>query len=184
MRKLKLIIVTGLILQTAGCVGSSVNNTFKPGMADANRLPAIEVADLEGREYMLPGDLPARYNLLALGFAHEQKEDLKAWIEALKQATADCTDCALFKMPVIDGANAALRTIIRNGMRSGTPEGRDRQRTLTLFADLAGFLASMQIPDASQVRVMLLDKDGRVLAATAGNYTEEKIAVLIKELKP
>jgi hypothetical protein len=171
-----------LLLALAGCVGSSVNNPTVALLPDAATdtpvLPTISVADLEGTDYTFPAELPTDYTIAVFGFAHAQRDVMAAWIAQLLEEAIPYPELRVFRIPVIDSSNASLRTVIRNGMRAGTPDSDARRRTLTLFGDKAGFARALKIHDLTKVAVLLFDRAGRVRWRAAGADIDQNIASL------
>ena len=141
-------------------------------------LPAVVVSDLQGAERILPQDFSSNLNLVLFGFAHEQKDELHSWTVPLTQLVREARSLALYEIPVIDESSAALRTVIRNGMRQGTTDPLSRQRTFTLFVDKTKFTRSLAIQQTDHVMVALFDRDGRLVWEESGLFTPEKLAKL------
>ncbi|MCB0317579.1 MAG: hypothetical protein KDD56_02395 [Bdellovibrionales bacterium] len=168
-----------------GCVAASTNNNLSessvvPGSTPS--LPAVELADLNGQVYEFPKDLPASQNVLVLGFSHEQKDSTQSWMAPLAELETKYSNLSVFKVPVIDNKNAALRTIIRNGMRSGSEEGA-RSKTLTLFVDSKKLIEHLGITDTDQVSVVLLNSNGQVEWLGKGSVNDGQLSGLTKVLK-
>lgn len=184
MKTSKFILLT-LLFVLNGCVGSSVNNAFDPqnaSVASSPHLPTIVVADLEGKEYTLPKDFPGACNVVVFGFSHEQKDAVSEWMKPLEVNLQARPDCSLFKMPVIDRSNAALRTMIRNGMRTGITDSVARKRTLTLFVDQELFIKALGTNDATQVMAGLFNNEGAIVWQERGAFDTEKLNRLKQHL--
>ena len=159
--------LTGLLgAFLTGCVAASVNNPMLQG-AEVGVFPAVTAADLEGREYALPRDLPAVPTILLLGFAHEQRAAVSRWRALLERDLTLQPRPPIFEVPVIDNKSAPLRTIIRNGMRAALDDA-GRHHTLTLFLERAEFLKVLEL-EAGFPAVIALTPSGRIVWQYAGS---------------
>ena len=160
------------------CIGSSVNNEIDPNSTAAvqskRTFPTVNVSDLDGKEYLLPNNFEKNLNLVVVGFAHEQKEAIKTWMSELSEILKQFPQVGLYKIPVIDPSNAALRTVIRNGMRSKADE-LTRKQTLTLFIDRHSFADVIGVKDISVPTVLMTSSDGSLLWIESGTIDSAKI---------
>jgi len=179
MKNIKIVFLIA-VLQLSACIGSSVNNKIIHQDSEAQRgavFPQVSAADLDGKAYDLPRDFTYRYNILVFGFAHEQKEMVKAWLLPLNKVKAMHSDITIYRIPVIDPSNFALRTVIRNGMRSKA-EDEARKQTLTLFVDRQSFADSLGIKGIDTVAVVVTDREGHLIWQQSGEFAEAKIKEL------
>ncbi len=162
-----------------GCAGSSSNSIIAPGSNisgdSTSRMPSVTVADLAGRELLLPQDL-ARPSLLVIGFAHDQRSAMNDWMTALKGAVKEYPNVGVFKIAVIDSSNAALRAIIRAGMRSAAT-GDAQRETLTLFTDKDHFGHMLGL-ELTQPTAMLVEPDGRISWRASGMPQNQALSEL------
>ena len=59
-------------------------------------------------------------------------------------------------------------------MRAGIPDARARERTITLYIDMARFMRALGIPSKNEVHVLLVDRSGGILWRTTGSFDEAK----------
>lgn len=176
----RLLVVICLLSTLQGCVRASSNNVIVPralGNA-AESLPSVELSDLNGTDYQFPRDLPDGRTLLVFGFAHAQKELVQQWVDAVTGLPTPNENFTVFKVPVIDNSNAALRMIIRNGMRAGTTGDEAKEHTLPLFVDKSSLLSALGVPNADEPAAILFDREGRVLWKGFGTISPEKLGDL------
>jgi hypothetical protein len=170
-----------------GCVASSSNNfissNVEPGdtsRTGSQQLPTVSVADLEGNDFILPRDFAADYNLVVFGFAHKQQESINTWLPHLISYVEGNSDIQLMEIPVIDNSNAALRTIIRNGMRSGITDPAARLRTRTLFVDKSKFESAIGVSDNNKILLVVFNRSGEAIGRESGDFSEAKFEALKK----
>ncbi len=180
--KIKSVASIFLITSFSACVGSSSNSSLALRSSELNSneklLPEVTVSNLEGDVFTLPRDLSANYSIIAFGFAHEQQPAIDTWAAELKQLEKNNSSLKFYEIPVIDSSNAALRTVIRNGMRTGISDEADRKRTMTLFVDKPAFVQALGVKDQGEIALMLVDRNGKVLWETSGVRSEEKSKAL------
>ncbi len=168
--------LAGLVFVITGCVGASVTNSINTGSAPAAPLfPPVQVADLEGKELTLPTQLPSEAALVVLGFAHEQREAVGRWMNELQATVPPGENLSLLEVPVIDSANMALRSIIRNGMRTAVTDTTARERTLPLFVNREAFCRAIGVTDLATPTVLLLTRAGKIAFSISGEATPERL---------
>ena len=178
--KSKLLIAVLCAFTFSGCIAGSANNKLDINPDIKNQLPAIITSDLNGKDYNLPKDFPKKYNLVAFGFAHAQKELTVSWAEPAAELQKTFSNLAFFKIPVIDNSNAALRLMIRNGMRSKSDDYA-RLITLTLFTEKEKFIEAIEVSD-QEPAIILLDQTGKILWKEKGAADSKKTADIQKLL--
>ena len=83
-------------------------------------------------------------------------------------------ELAYYELPTINELPALSRTFINEGMRAGIPNAKARERTVTLYIDLARFMRALGIPSKNEVHVLLVDRQGSILWRTTGSFDEAK----------
>lgn len=149
--------------------------------------PAVHGANLEGREFHLPGDFEGRVNLVFVAFKREQQSAVDTWLAPAREWVNRHEGLRYYELPTIHAANRFMRWFIDNGMRRGIPDPAAREVTITLYLDKEPFREALQIPTEDAIYTFLLDERGRVVWRTEGEYTqklagdlEQKIAGLLE----
>lgn len=172
-----------IFLLITGCAGSSSNSVITPP-ADGNTatsvMPSITVANLGGRELELPKDLVRHTLLFIVGFSHDQRAAMTAWIETLEKEFSQDNNVDIFKLAVIDSSNAALRSIIRSGMSSAATDDA-RRKTFTLFTDKALFGQLLGL-DLTRPTVLLVNPDGSIKWRSSGEPQTNTLSELKQEI--
>lgn len=153
-------------------------------VAAPGRMPELTAENLSERSLKLPADLPGERTLVLMAYERRQQADLDTWINALKLKDGAI---AWVELPVVGQRIGLMRAFINGGMRRGIAAGPDRDRTVTLFVDAAPLRAAMglapQPAEASAVDVVVVSRDGRVLAQASGSYTAAKAGPLLQALQ-
>lgn len=67
-------------------------------------------------------------------------------------------------------------------MRRATPEGNPRDRTVTVFTEVAPFVAAVKLPGDKVPYALAVDAAGNVLATATGPFTTSDGERLVKAL--
>ena len=148
--------VTLCVLPALSACSSSLPNRVPLG----ERFPTVTGEALSGETVTLPDDVAGAPAVLLVGYVQEAQFDADRWLFGLLQAR---TPVALREVPTIPGLMArAAGGFIDEGMRGGIPH-EDWRAVITLYgggaADVAAFTGNTR---SSNMRVLLLDADGRV----------------------
>ncbi len=122
--------------------------------------PQVTGSGLDGRSWKLANDLAGTPAVLLIGYLQDAQFDADRWIFGLLQAQ---TPVRLLELPTIPGLFPRLAAgAIDGGMRSGIPR-EDWQTVVTLYGADATAVARFTGNEAGRnIRVVLLDRDGKV----------------------
>ncbi|MGE4243853.1 hypothetical protein [Ramlibacter sp.] len=144
------------------------------------RVPTLATKSLDQRTLKFPQELPAARTLAVVVFASHQRHDARSWIEGLR--LRDQGGIAWVKLPVIDdpghahGREAILDRLLARDRPSG-----ERERMVPLFVDRAEFARATGLT-AEFASILVLDREGNVLARAEGAYDEAKAQALRETL--
>jgi hypothetical protein len=161
----------------------SVGLAFTSPAQQAAVFPKLTASNLAKQKLVLPQDFAGSRNLLLIAFEREQQKDIDTWLPAAKEIEAAHENFRYYELPTIGRSNPLFRWYLDSAMRSGLPDNNARARTITLYVDKGEFRRTLDIPSESAISVLLVDKSGKVLWRATGNFTEEKKANLLDELK-
>lgn len=162
------------------CIALAASVPVNAGGSGNNaKLPNLVGQTLSDKAFRIPDDLPAAGSVVLLGFDRKHQSFIDDWTAGLAK-----TQPALIviKMPVIAPTNALSRNFIQFGMRRATPEGTPRDRTVTLFTEVAPFVAAAKLPGDSAPYALAVDAAGNVLATASGSFTNSEGERLFKAL--
>jgi hypothetical protein len=104
-----------------------------------------------------------------------QQAIVNTWIPWADQLESALPELAYYELPTINELPALSRTFINEGMRAGIPNAKARERTVTLYIDLARFMRALGIPSKNEVHVLLVDRQGSTIVwRTTGSFDEAK----------
>ncbi len=122
--------------------------------------PTVTGTSLADQSVTLPDIGRGAPMLLMIGYEQNSQFDLDRWIQALDVAGAKVR---AFELPTLPGMLPRMFSgFIDGGMRRGIPE-EDWLSVVTLYADASKVAAFTGNEDGLPGRVVLLDKDGKVV---------------------
>lgn len=148
----------------------------------AQMLPAQEAELLDRSDFDLPADFTADRTVLIAAFSREQQEVLAGDWERALSAAGISGPPERYQLFVIDNPGAIVRGFIRSGMRGELPESSHSGLILAWVADLESWLDATGLADAGDLRVLVVDRAGRVLGVESGPASVEaaaRIAALV-----
>jgi hypothetical protein len=141
-------------------------------VGDPAKLPNRVGQTLSDNAFRIPADLPAAGSVVLLGFDRKHQAFIDDWTPGL----------AKVQPSLIAPSNALSRNFIQFGMRRATPEGNPRDRTVTLFTEVAPFVAAVKLPDDKALYALAVDASGNVLVTATGPFTTSEGERLVKAL--
>jgi hypothetical protein len=145
------------------------------------RLPTITAKRLDQQLVVLPHGLSAERTLAIVAFQGGQRAEVDSWIRGLN-LEGDPT-IPWFKMPVFnDPGDEGARNDIHSQMLARHPAGKDPSRLIPVFTDRQAFIRAAGLTGTDHAWVMVLDRQGKVLARAEGPYDEGKAQALRETL--
>lgn len=146
------------------------------------RLPSLNTTRLDLSPVSFPQDLPARPTLALVAFAKTQRAEIDSWIHGLK--LHQDPSIAWLKVPVInDPGTASERHAAIQRIQQRHPKEADRARLLPLFTDRDAFVRNVGLSGTDHAGILVVARDGRVLARVEGHYDEDKAQALLETLQ-
>jgi hypothetical protein len=137
------------------------------------RLPAMNAKRLNQQPIALPQGLPAGRTLALVAFQRGHRDEIESWIKGLQLRDSDAI--AWLKMPVLDDPGSeTARSDIESGMRARHNTEGDRARLVPVFTNRDAFMRAAGLTGSDHAWVLVIGRDGQVLARAEGEYSEEK----------
>ena len=129
----------------------------------------------------LPNSMPAGRVLALVGFSGTQRGEIRSWIEGLR--LKENSRIAWVKMPVLNdpGTESARLDVERKLLADHEAAGK-RARIVPVFTDRDEFVRAAGLPDSDHASVLVLNRDGMVLARASGQFDEAKAQALRETL--
>jgi hypothetical protein len=137
------------------------------------RLPAMNAKRLNQQPIALPQGLPAGRTLALVSFTRGHRGEVETWIKGMQLRDSDAI--AWLKMPVLDDPGSeSARSDIENGMLARHSKEADRARLVPVFTDREAFMRAAGMSGPDHAWVLVIGRDGQVLARAEGEFNEEK----------
>ncbi|HEU0025678.1 MAG TPA: hypothetical protein VFQ25_01060 [Ktedonobacterales bacterium] len=147
------------------------------------RFPRVRGANLERREFALPGDFEGELNLTLIAFRREQQDDIDTWAATARELPRRYPSLRSYELPVISRLLPFGRQWLDSAMRAGIPDRAAREATITLYIDKGAFRRALELPTEETIYALLVTRDGRVLWRAEGRWSEEKGQALERALE-
>jgi hypothetical protein len=145
------------------------------------QLPKLSVKRLDQQRVVLPQELPAPRTLALVAFRSSQREEIRSWVQGLRLDQDD--SIAWFKMPVLkDPGSESARNDIEGVLLARHPGEMDRARLVPVFTDRDAFIRATGLPGDEHAWVLVLDREGKVLARAEGRFDQDKAQALRETL--
>lgn len=152
-------------------VSTAVAASLLMSNASAAQFPSVVLSDLNGQNHTLASEWRGQGGIIIMGFAHDAREGMDRWVEALALSE---TDSGWIELPVIGDVNAMVRPMIRTGMRSRYATTARRAHVAPVF-DGADALRGRS---TSEIEVLVIDANGEVTATVHGDATPANVATI------
>lgn len=144
----------------------------------AAQFPTVKASNLEKRELSLPADFDGERNLLLIAFEREQQKNVDTWLHEMKRFEELDPGFRYYELPTIQRPIGLMRWFIDSGMRRGIPDLKARERTITLYLDKKPFCDVLHIYDQKKIYALLVDRSGKILWRSEGDFDNMKGAKL------
>ncbi|TFZ02195.1 hypothetical protein EZ313_13030 [Ramlibacter henchirensis] len=145
------------------------------------KVPSIVAERLDRTTLQLPQELPSARTLALVVFQGHQKEEARSWIEGL-QLHRD-SSISWLKLPVLnDPGDETERRGILQRLLDRHQDKDDRARMVPLFTNRDAFVRATGLSSADHASVLVLDRQGNVLARAEGRFDPYKAQALRETL--
>jgi hypothetical protein len=143
------------------------------------RLPTPTAKQLEQRQ--LAAEVPGGRTLALVGFDPNQRVELRSWIEGLR--LRQDPQIPWIKMPVLkDPGSEDARSAIQNRLAAGHASANPRVPVVPVFTDQNDFIRAAGLSGKDHASVLVLNRDGKVLARAEGQYDPTRAQALRETL--
>jgi hypothetical protein len=137
------------------------------------RLPALHAKRLNQQPIVLPQGLPAGRTLALVAFERGHRDEIESWIKGMQLRESDAI--SWLKMPVLDDPGSeSARNSIESGILARHSTETDRARLVPVFTNREAFMRAAGMSGSDHAWVLVIGRDGQVLARAEGQYTQEK----------
>ena len=145
------------------------------------QLPALTAKRLDQQRVTLPQALSAERTLALVAYTRSQRPEIDSWIQGLR-LDKDST-IPWIRMPVInDPGDDTKRLAIENRLLERHTTPTERSRLVPIFTNREAFIRAAGISGPEHASVLVLSRDGKVLARAEGHFDEDKAQALRETL--
>ena len=152
-----------------------------------NQFPSMTTSTADGKEVDLPNETRGKYTLLGLAFSKKSEDDLNTWMEPVYWKFIDKPegkmdqlfgnqqyDVHAYFVPMFTGIKtAATKTAKKQALKKMDP--RLIPSILFYKGKLKPFKEALDFQKKDIPYFFVLDEKGKIIYATSGKYTDEKM---------
>jgi hypothetical protein len=154
--------------------------------------PDMEAETVEDKKTKLPQDVKGKYTLLGLAYSKKSEDELNSWFQPVFEKYIQKTkgilggfgyDVNVYFVPMFTGINAAATgTAKRKALKNIDPQ----LLPYVLFyrGELKTYKESLEFDKKDVPYFFVLDPAGKIVYATLGKYTEEKMDEIEEVIDP
>jgi hypothetical protein len=169
----RLLIVLGIWMCVEGAEAQVIGKMF----------PAMEAETAEDKKVKLPADVAGKYTLLGLAYSKKSEDELSSWFQPVFQKFIQKStglmsgftyDVNVYFVPMFTGVNAAAAgTAKRKAAKNIDPQ----LMPYVLFykGELKTYKEALDFEKRDIPYFFVLDPGGKIVYATSGKYSEEKM---------
>lgn len=146
--------------------------------------PQMETETIDNAKFTLPDDTKGKYTLLGLAYSKKSEDELNSWFRPVYDKFIQKNNSSLFAgfgydvyvyfVPMFTGVNAAAAgTAKRKAVSNVDPE--IQPHILFYKGDLKPYKDALDFEKKDIPYFFVLDKDGKIIYATSGGYTDDKM---------
>ena len=163
MKTLKIILVlTALSLYSVEGMAKNMGSFSK-----------LRGSNLEGKKYDIPKSFEGKYNIVFVAFQRQQQVLINSWLPLVKSVTEKYPDTKYYELPVLNEGYKFFSGMIDGGMRSGIPDKKARESTITVYGPKSKFMKEMKIKDDKNIHIFVLDNKGEIIWRSIGAMNDE-----------
>jgi hypothetical protein len=145
------------------------------------RLPTITAKRLDQQTIVLPNQLPAERSLALVAYTRHQREEVQSWVHGMQLDTDSAVPW--FRLSVInDPGSESARSEVEQKLLARHPRNEERSRLVPVFTNREAFARAAGMSGTEHAAVLVVDRDGKVLARAEGPYDEAKAEALRETL--
>ncbi len=149
----------------------------------SKQFPDMEAETVEDKKVNLPGDTKGKYTLLGLAYSKKSEDELNSWFSPvynkfIKKATGMMAgmgyDVNVYFIPMFTGVNAAATgTAKKKALKNVDPQ----LLPYILFykGELKTYKEALDFEKRDIPYFFVLDAEGKIVYATSGRFTEDKL---------
>ena len=137
------------------------------------RMPSMTAKRLNQQPIALPEGLPAGRTLALVAFQRSHRGEIESWIKGMD--LRENGPIEWLKIPVLDDPGSeSARSQIEQRILARHSALIDQSRLVPVFTNREAFIRAAGLSSSDHAWVLVIGRDGQVLARVEGEYSEEK----------
>lgn len=146
------------------------------------RLPAFMAQSLLRQPIAVPQGLPSDRTLALITFQRGQRAQAESWIQGLN--LRNDASIAWLRIPVLnDPGTLAGRSALESKMLHHYLDATERAKLVPVFTDRISFVRSAGLHGTDEVYVVVVNRQGEILARVKGPFDPDKAQTLRETLQ-
>jgi hypothetical protein len=179
MDKKKLFPVLGWVVAIGAATGLAAVAPHETQVL--GKVPPIAAKRLDQTHLSLPYGLPAQRTLAVVVFKQSQREEAQSWVDGLR-LHQDHTISWMRLGVVHDPGDDAKRREIEERLNQRHPGLADPYRSVRVFTNKEAFSRALGLGTADHASVVVIDREGNVLARAQAPFDKDKAQALRETL--
>ena len=176
-----------LLIGIAICSISIINSFAQTG----KMFPALSGETLDDKKINLPIDTKGKFTLVGMAYSKQAEEELRTWFQPVFTTFLEKPKGGLFNesydvniyfVPMFTGVNQAASATAKKKLQ----EGLDKTfipHLIIYKGDLKPYKDQLDFEKKDTPYFFVLDKEGKIVYATSGKFTEEKLSKIESQLE-
>jgi hypothetical protein len=155
--------------------------------------PEMEAETVEDKKISLPADVKGKYTLVGLAYSKKAEDELNTWFSPIYEKFVRKAqkgglfedmgyDVNAYFVPMFTGVNAAATgTAKKKAIKNVDPELLPR--ILFYKGELKPYKEALDFEKKDTPYFFVLDKDGKIVHATSGKFTDGKMSAIEEVLE-
>ncbi|MFN6943440.1 MAG: hypothetical protein ACK4ND_00725 [Cytophagaceae bacterium] len=154
-------------------------------LAQVNKdFPEIEGTTLNDSIVNIPKDTKGKYTLVGMAYSKKAEDDLNTWFEPVYRTFIHKSDkpslfavnydINLYFIPMFTGANKAVAGKATKKMKDGIDK-KLQPYVLVFSGKMEDYKSVLNLGQKDVPYFFVLDKNGKIIYATSGKFTEDKL---------
>jgi hypothetical protein len=124
--------------------------------------PPLQARNLNGRTLALPAAFAGVRNVVIVAFRRAHQDLVDSWFLALAPLLAADPNLRAYEVPMLARGYTLVRPFIDGGMAVAMPNLDVRERTLTVYTNVAKVIAALQIRSPETITSLLVERSGQI----------------------
>jgi hypothetical protein len=177
MKNFRLLALSGLLIFGSNLVSAQVGKMF----------PELTGENLSDVKKTIPSSTKGKYTVICMAYSSDSENDLRSWLQPAYDKFIGKTemfsyDVNLYFVPMFTGLNIAGAGKAKKNLKEETDKEL-QPYVLFYTGDIDAYKKELGMEKKDVPYIYVLDKEGKIVYSTSGQYTEKKMEDLEDKLE-